>query len=158
MVRRTSKEAFERIRSGGLLPKRRWRVYEYLFDHGPLTAMEVEDAFVRLGRVREGRHVNKRLPELRDQGVVAEVGERKCRVSGENAILWDVTENLPKPLPKNSRLRRLTFEPKTCADCPLVMEDTQDTCWMDRELVVDYLHRHPDCPLSKRDLVLRRRR
>jgi hypothetical protein len=47
---------------------------------------------------REIRHtVSRRLPELRDKGVVRECGERICRVGGRKSIVWDVTDALPVP-------------------------------------------------------------
>lgn len=41
-----------------------------------------------------------RLSELRDRGVVKELGEVKCPISGHQVILWDVTKDLPANPPR----------------------------------------------------------
>jgi hypothetical protein len=56
------------------------------------------------------RHANKRLSELRDQGVVEEVGQKICMVSGYEVILWDVTGLLPKPFKKSSQTKSSRLE------------------------------------------------
>lgn len=101
-MRHTSVEAYQKIRNEGLLSKARLEVYCVLYDHGPLTAGEV---FVKCQRRNAGHTVVKgsvcaRLTELNRQGVVAEVGERTCGLTGHNAILWDVTPDLPRSLVK----------------------------------------------------------
>jgi len=40
------------------------------------------------------------MAELKDRGVVVEVGEKICSVTGKKAILWDVTDSLPVEPPK----------------------------------------------------------
>ena len=54
------------------------------------------------------RGVWKLLSQLRDMGVVKEVGERNCRITKRNVIEWDFTDNLPKniKLSKNSKQDR----------------------------------------------------
>lgn len=102
MTRRTSIEAYHQIKDEGLLTEARLVVYEILFERGPLTAGEV---FLWMRRMNQGHTVVKgsvcaRLTELRDTGVVAEVGKRECELTGHTAILWDVTENIPFKLEK----------------------------------------------------------
>lgn len=96
--RRTSLEAFQRIRENGLLSKTRWTVYELLYREGPLTGHEV-DARLANGSNRNPCY-HQRLSELRDRAVVMEIGERKCSITGHRAIIWDVTEFLPREIPK----------------------------------------------------------
>jgi hypothetical protein len=46
-----------------------------------------------------------RFTELRELGVLNEVGERLCKVSGRMCIVWDVTDALPiSDLPKKKKL------------------------------------------------------
>lgn len=101
--RKTSIQAYQQIKNSGLLAKRRLEVYSWLFDHGPATASEIENGMKR-------RHANKRLSELRDQGVVEEVGQKICMVSGYEVILWDVTGLLPKPFKKSSQTKSSRLE------------------------------------------------
>lgn len=92
--RRTSAEAFDAIKSRGLLSSARQAVYQSLYHWGPATGSEINKWFVGSGNATPGYH--KRLSELRDLGVVYEVEERECTVTGRQAIAWDVTEHLPK--------------------------------------------------------------
>lgn len=97
--RRTSLEAYRIITGRGLLSPARDRVYRWLFDNGPATGSELNEALGegddKAGR-RMGTGYHKRLSELKDLGVVYEVRERRCRVTGRTAIAWDVTEIIPR--------------------------------------------------------------
>lgn len=102
-VRTTSAEVYRRIEAEGLLSERRWQVYSTLYEHGPLTASELwRKVERRFGLDYLINHnVNPRLAELRELGVVAEVGQRECSITGNRAIVWDVTANLPAvPAPR----------------------------------------------------------
>lgn len=95
-MRQTSLAAFNQIKADGTLSAVRFAAYQALFKYGPMTGAELDNSLKSQG----GRgHYHKRLPELRDMDVVAEVGRRKCRVTGHNAITWDVTPHLPKDMP-----------------------------------------------------------
>lgn len=105
--RRTSVLAFRRLSMGGpngrpLISDARWRVYEWLFHHGPLTGRELNAGLARPGEASASFH--KRLSELRDMRLVAEVGVRPCTVSGEHAIAWDVTDHVPD-VPANGAIQ-----------------------------------------------------
>lgn len=99
MIRQTSIQAYTNIKQNGLLSKRRFEVYAWLFEHGPATA----------GRVSQGIHGNRnntatRLTELRNMGVVQEVGEA-TEITGETVIQWDVTALLPTKFKRSSSSR-----------------------------------------------------
>lgn len=106
-VRRTSIEAYNTIKENGLLSKRRWEVYEVLFNYGPLTGGEIgrKMASYRSAVSTADRNIHARLTELRNFGVVYEVGERDCRVTGMSVIEWDVTEALPVKFEKPTRIK-----------------------------------------------------
>jgi DNA-binding transcriptional ArsR family regulator len=93
MTRRISADAYHRIEAEGLLSKRRFQVYSLLYHHGPLT---IAEACAQLATTVSERSFSPRFAELRDLGVVDEVGERQCRVTGNNVIAWDVNEKLPR--------------------------------------------------------------
>lgn len=102
--RDTSIAVYLRIKSEGLLSKLRQIVYDILFEFGPLTAEEVR---VRTHGVKQVS-VSPRMSELVERKVVAEVGRKICSVTGNEAILWDVTSNLPeKPEPKITQNQKL---------------------------------------------------
>jgi hypothetical protein len=91
-VRKTSIEVYHKIKAEGLLSTMRFAVYEELFLRGPMTGKELDKA---LGT--DSAH--KRLSELKALGVVedSEPRTRRCKVSGENVVEWDVTGRLPEP-------------------------------------------------------------
>jgi hypothetical protein len=91
MIRETSVEAYEAIQESGVLSKRRWQAYNYLFHNGPLTGQE-------LCRQTGVNGLWKRLSELQEMGLAKECGERPCKVTGMTAILWDVTAGMPRAL------------------------------------------------------------
>jgi hypothetical protein len=95
--RRTSIEAYQAILSEGLLSRLRWFVYDLLYHHGPMTGNQLID---RVKTRKNTGAFNTRLSELRDLGVVYEVGEVKDPITGRQVILWDVTEKLPKKVEK----------------------------------------------------------
>ncbi len=90
MARRTSRKVYEQIKQEGLLSERRMEVYRCVFLHGPLTAME---AFEKL---KLNTNQSGRFTELREMGVLTELGSRKCSITGREAIIWEVTNKLPK--------------------------------------------------------------
>jgi hypothetical protein len=88
-VRQTSINCYNRIKSEGLLSKRRLEVYEAIYNSAPCTASEIFNV-KHLKTNQSGR-----FTELRDLGVIYEKGERRCRVTGRNVIEWDLTDELP---------------------------------------------------------------
>jgi len=107
-VRMTSIEAYNDIRDNGLLGKLQFEVYEVLYNHGPLTQGELWSRFFPNAQ----RHsIAPRFAELKDRGVVVEVGERPCQITGVNSIVWDVTDHLPTaPVEKQRGARKILTE------------------------------------------------
>lgn len=102
MIRQTSIDAYNKIKQNGSLSSRRWEVYDVLFKYGPLTGNEAIEKLKEEGKGAKTFDTNShsRLSELRQLGVIYEVGKKVCNVTGMNVILWDVTNNLPKKLEK----------------------------------------------------------
>jgi DNA-binding transcriptional ArsR family regulator len=92
------KDAFEKIIAEGLLSENRLKVYQILFHHGPLTAGEVFDKMEKC--IVKGS-VSARLTELRQMGVAYEVGTKKWSRSGHTGILFDINDQIPRPLDKD---------------------------------------------------------
>jgi hypothetical protein len=88
-TRQTSIDCYNQIKSEGLLTKRRFEVYEAIYNSAPCTASEVFKA-KHLKTNQSGR-----FTELRELGVIYEKGERKCSITGRNVIEWDLTNRLP---------------------------------------------------------------
>lgn len=92
-VRETSLTAYRTIVDNGLLSEKRLQVYRALAEHGPMTGSEV-DRF--LGGQQMDPAYSRRLSELRDAGVVREVRKRPCSITGNLAIEWEITDDLPR--------------------------------------------------------------
>ena len=88
-VRHTSRLTYDNIKASGMLSKRRFEVYQTLFFVGPKTAKEIDQCHRKTGAW-------KRLSELRELGVVQEVGTTICPVTKQRVILWDTTNNYPR--------------------------------------------------------------
>lgn len=89
-TRQTSIECYNQIKAEGLLSKQRLAVYSSLLKMGkPSTAREVYST------MNVEKQEATRFTELRNLGVIYEVGNRKCSVTGRTAIEWDLTDRLP---------------------------------------------------------------
>jgi len=97
MTRQTSINAYNKIKAEGLLGKLQAQVYDNLYHSGPLTIAECSQ--YHLPSI-DSRSVSPRFAELEKKGVITTVGKRKCSVTGREVLLWDVTANLPAPVPK----------------------------------------------------------
>ena len=106
--RQTSIEAYKQIRESGLLSRRKFEVYEYVFHHGPVTARQ---AVKELCKIRgEGVAIAfgsyaTRFSELRNHGVLQEVGETVDLETKQTVILWDVTRELPRKPKKPTKVK-----------------------------------------------------
>ena len=110
MVRETSIEAYNEIKENGLLSKKRFQVYDILFRLGPMTGAQVSNV-IKKGNTKNAysETVRNRLTELRNSGVVREVGEVICPITGRRVIQWDVTKKTPTKWDKPIR--------ETCRQC-----------------------------------------
>ena len=88
-MRRTSIDAFNAVVASGAIGKLQKEAYRVLYNEGPLTGQE-------LARQAKIAGLWKRLSELKDSGVIQEVGKRHCTVTGRMALVWDVTQGEPK--------------------------------------------------------------
>ena len=91
-IRQTSIDCYNKIKSEGLLSKRRLEVYEALLSTAPCTSSEA----IRNAKTTFGVFgVSSRFTELRDLGVIYEKDVRACNITGRNVIEWDLTDKLP---------------------------------------------------------------
>jgi len=96
-MRETSLVTFRQIKENGLLSEMRFKVYECVFNHGPMTSKEV------FSRLMLETNQSGRFSELRDAGVLKEVGTMLSGATKRPAILWDVTWDLPQKVTRKSR-------------------------------------------------------
>jgi len=90
--RETSVQAFYNALDAGIIETRRAQVWAGLQSLGVATANEVFEYLKeqrRLG-LRYDSNTCARFTELRDLGLIREVGQRPCRVTGQTCITWAV--------------------------------------------------------------------
>ncbi len=104
-MRETSIEAYRTIKEQGLLSKRRMDVYESLYRCGPATAMAVFNELSKNRGNKVAANVYARLSELRTRGVVEELGEVICSITGMRVIQWAVTNKLPVEPKKQTKIK-----------------------------------------------------
>lgn len=124
-MRDTSLLAYRQIKEEGLLSRMRFVVYDHLFHHGPLTAVELSSQLKGPKEVSPSYH--KRLSELERLGVVRTVDRRECSITGREAELWDVTSRLPAGL---------AYKPRSSPDKLQIRAalDELDTLLKDRDM------------------------
>ncbi len=92
-VRRTSREAYAFLVEHGLLVGKQQRIVGWLVEMGPSTSGEV---IAKIG-VRNVNAERARFTELQARGLIREVGERRCAISGRTSLVWEAT-NRTQPL------------------------------------------------------------
>lgn len=112
MIRSTSIETFHQITEEGLLTKQRLKVYRYLYLHGPMTSGEYFFKSNNGNPVKALTQNRARFTELREMGAIAEIGVKKCTVTGRRALLWQTTDKIPKPLPKKKTNQQIIAQLK----------------------------------------------
>ena len=89
-TRQTSIDCYNEIKEQGLLSNMRFEVYSALLSMGkPSTTREVYETMNVL------KQEATRFTELRKLGVIYEVQNRKCTITGRTSIEWDLTDKLP---------------------------------------------------------------
>lgn len=100
-IRQTSINCFNQINAQGLLSKQRFEVYSALLKIGkPSTTREV---YATMNVVKQEA---TRFTELRNIGVIYEVRNRKCNITGRTAIEWDLTDKLPINIKVNNNSKK----------------------------------------------------
>ena len=131
-ARQTSRDAYNEIKSNGMLSKRRMEAYEVLFNYGPMTSNEVFQLVNVNGDPNYRHNTNARMAELRTLGVIAEKGTKQCSISGNNCILWEVTSNIPMPPPKKPARLNAAALRGLLDDACTALEETSDRSASDK--------------------------
>lgn len=107
-MRTTSLEAYAFIKESGSLNKQNTKIYDILYNHGPLTAGEISVHMKDYAKLipTSDRNIHARLSELRESTSIKETGTKKCSVTNRNCILWDVTEHFPKQFSKKEKIQK----------------------------------------------------
>ena len=107
MARQTSIDCYNQIKAQGLLSKLRLATHYAMLYASPCTAGELQSYIDKNGI--KVKHAWKLLSQLRDLGVVYEMNERKCNITGRVVIEWELTDKLPikADLPTNTKKQRV---------------------------------------------------
>ena len=92
-TRQTSIDCYNQIKEEGLLSKMRFKVYESILKKAPCTSAEVLSTMLSKNSAITSSRA--RFTELRELGVIYEVQNRKCTITGRTSIEWDLTDRLP---------------------------------------------------------------
>ena len=100
-TRQTSIECYNQIKADGLLSKMRFEVFSALLSMGkPSTTREVYETMNVL------KQEATRFTELRKLGVIYEVQNRKCTITGRTSIEWDLTDKLPVDFKSSNKTKQ----------------------------------------------------
>ena len=100
-TRQTSIDCYNEIKRNGSLSKMRFEVYSALLSMGkPSTTREVYETMNVL------KQEATRFTELRKLGVIYEVQNRKCTITGRTSIEWDLTDKLPVSIKNTNKTKK----------------------------------------------------
>lgn len=108
MNRSTSALTYTDLEQRGVLKGQRYEVLQAFYRFGPGTSAEI---LKRSGLDGNRNLTRARVSELVNAGRLVKIGERPCKITGKQAIVWGaiLRHETPQPLPK-LRLVKLTEE------------------------------------------------
>lgn len=95
MIQQTSIDAYHNIRTNGLLSKRRFEVFDQIYQRGPITLNRLIEILYKPGKNTSS--ISARLSELQRHDVIEADGTIKAS-TGNTVTLWKATGRLPKKL------------------------------------------------------------
>jgi len=103
-TRQTSIDCYNQIKEEGLLSKMRFKVYESILTNAPCTSAEVLSTMLSKNSAITSSRA--RFTELRELGVIYEVRNRKCTITGRTSIEWDLTDRLPIKIKNTNKTKQ----------------------------------------------------
>lgn len=106
MIQKTSIETYYSIKNSGLLSDKRLKVFDIFWEHPDgLTGTQVANIFKNKHPSAEhSETIRNRITELRDMGVISEVGVVECEFTNRKVMKFAITNNMPVPLTKKETL------------------------------------------------------
>lgn len=102
MYRETSREAYEKIKANGLLADLMFTVYETIVNHA--EGLTIKETCMKLPHIPE-TSVSPCFARLEERGVITAMAKRPCSITGNNALNWVSTGNLPTKFEKKVRVK-----------------------------------------------------
>jgi hypothetical protein len=91
-IKRTSRLAYEGLVASGQLKGKCQRILSVLTEGGPATSGEVIDEIIQRDHVTLNVNAERgRFTELQARGLIRQIGERPCKISGRLCIVWAPT-------------------------------------------------------------------
>ncbi len=100
-MRETSVESYRKIMENGLLSRVNTMVYSCLYLHGSQTIKEVCQKLPGMPETT----ISPRFADLERRGVITTNSKRPCSITGNMAMVWEVTGDLPVKLSKNGKIK-----------------------------------------------------
>jgi hypothetical protein len=99
-INQNSLDAFDYIKKNGLLSDKRLKVYHIFVNHPEgLTGSEVSDIYKKnYPSSQHSETIRNRITELRDMGVLDELGNVECRFTGRMVMKYAVNIKMPTKL------------------------------------------------------------
>jgi hypothetical protein len=99
-INQNSMEAFNHIKKNGLLSDKRLKVYQiFVGNPAGLTGSEVSDIYKKnYPTSQHSETIRNRITELRDMGVLDEVGNVICKFTKRTVMKYRVNTNIPTKL------------------------------------------------------------
>lgn len=95
--RQRSAEAYRQIRESGLVEKRKKEVFDLIWNHGPMTGAEVARRIKAKRNVwSQSESIRNRISDLRDMGLLIDVGGERDPDTGKMNTLWDWSGEMPE--------------------------------------------------------------
>jgi hypothetical protein len=104
ITRQTSIDCYNQIKTEGLLSKMRFKVYEAILKKAPCTSAEVLSTMLSKNSAITSSRA--RFTELRELGVIYEVQNRQCTITGRTSIEWDLTDRLPISVKNTNKTKK----------------------------------------------------
>lgn len=121
--RQTSIDCYNQIKNDGSLSKMRFEVYSALLSMGrPSTTREVYETMNVL------KQEATRFTELRKLGVIYEVRNRKCTITGRTSIEWDLTDKLPVDFKSSNKTKKQRLDAALNSLRELYVDNSFGTC------------------------------
>jgi len=108
-MRSTSLAAYHKITASGLITGVRRKVFDIIYKYGPITMNEVFIEY--LSDIPQATQT-PRYAELEKMNSIGTVGKHPDRHTGVEGVLWDITGENPKKLPKRIPKKQQTEQVK----------------------------------------------
>jgi len=125
-TRQTSIDCYNQIKKDGSLSNMRFKVYESILKNAPCTSAEVLSTMLSKNSAITSSRA--RFTELRRLGVIYEVRNRRCSITGRKSIEWDLTDRLPVNIKNPNKTKKQRVDDALNSLRELYVDSSFNTC------------------------------